>query len=450
MVAGEPELAEAADNCAVAAPKGGAEAGPVHVHSLCCNDARMIPYFFRHYRGLADRFFVYDDSSTDGSLELLSGDERVRVVPWSAQGDSLFDEARLLADNAWKQSRGAARWVFVVDLHEHLFHRDLRALLRAAADRGATAVPTIGYEMVAENFPTEEKPLARLITRGIRFPQLDKLAIFDPAAIAETNFQVGCHVSQPVGRVIWEKRYPVTLLSYARLGVDYICTRNELLRSRLRQRDIAQGYAYHAHATRSELALQHATMLRMAGPVPVLAGAIGGAVEQSVEQERAVLRESGLFEENWYLLEYPDVRLAGMDALEHFCRFGWREGRKPNPFFDTDWYVRSYGELIGEVNPLADYILRGEKIGRKPARGFDPVEYQFTHELASSESPLRHVLDRAAKLASREQLLPEDFDPALYLEANPDVAEAGLDPAWHFLNRGRDEGRQLRPIRGPA
>lgn len=37
------------------------------------------------------------------------------------------------------------------------------------------------------------------------------------------------------------------------------------------------------------------------------------------------------------------------------------------------------------------------------------------------------------------------FDPALYLLANPDVAAAGVDPAWHYLSHGRRENRKLRP-----
>lgn len=41
--------------------------------------------------------------------------------------------------------------------------------------------------------------------------------------------------------------------------------------------------------------------------------------------------------------------------------------------------------------------------------------------------------------------LPPDFDAALYLEANPDVAKAGVDPAGHYRRHGAREGRRLRP-----
>jgi hypothetical protein len=39
----------------------------------------------------------------------------------------------------------------------------------------------------------------------------------------------------------------------------------------------------------------------------------------------------------------------------------------------------------------------------------------------------------------------ESFDPALYLQANPDVAAAGANPAEHYLTHGLAEKRRLRP-----
>ncbi|MGH1573415.1 glycosyltransferase WbsX family protein [Methylobacterium sp. P31] len=40
--------------------------------------------------------------------------------------------------------------------------------------------------------------------------------------------------------------------------------------------------------------------------------------------------------------------------------------------------------------------------------------------------------------------LPQDFDPDLYLHLNPDVADAGVDAAWHYLTSGESEGRIYR------
>lgn len=42
------------------------------------------------------------------------------------------------------------------------------------------------------------------------------------------------------------------------------------------------------------------------------------------------IRASGLFDEKWYLQEYPDVKSLGMDPVEHYLWLGRRLGRKPS------------------------------------------------------------------------------------------------------------------------
>ncbi len=45
--------------------------------------------------------------------------------------------------------------------------------------------------------------------------------------------------------------------------------------------------------------------------------------------------------------------------------------------------------------------------------------------------------------------IPPDFDPAGYLEANPDVARSGVSPQWHYRVYGGREGRDWRPRSTP-
>lgn len=53
----------------------------------------------------------------------------------------------------------------------------------------------------------------------------------------------------------------------------------------------------------------------------------------------------------------------------------------------------------------------------------------------------RQFIDSVAAVSK----LPEGFDPAAYLAANPDVEAAGDDAATHYLQYGFREGRRLRP-----
>ena len=42
-----------------------------------------------------------------------------------------------------------------------------------------------------------------------------------------------------------------------------------------------------------------------------------------------------------------DVAAAGVNPLRHYMRYGGGEGRKPNPLFDPDYYLRRYPQLKG-------------------------------------------------------------------------------------------------------
>lgn len=46
------------------------------------------------------------------------------------------------------------------------------------------------------------------------------------------------------------------------------------------------------------------------------------------------LQRSGLFAAKWFLERNRDLGTAGVDPLAHYFRYGWREGRLPNPYFD--------------------------------------------------------------------------------------------------------------------
>jgi CDP-glycerol glycerophosphotransferase (TagB/SpsB family) len=76
------------------------------------------------------------------------------------------------------------------------------------------------------------------------------------------------------------------------------------------------------------------------------------------------LKTSGTFDASYYLDTNPDVAAAGFDPLEHFCRHGWRELRKPRADFDVWWYWCTYLDPAREaINPLLHYALVGQAAG---------------------------------------------------------------------------------------
>jgi hypothetical protein len=114
-----------------------------------------------------------------------------------------------------------------------------------------------------------------------------------------------------------------------------------------------------------------------------------------------------LFDREWYLTRYPDVRSGRLPAYRHYQRHGVAEGRDPNALFDSDWYLERNPDVRASgMNPLDHYLLFGAAEGRDPGLGF-------------------HT----------------DW----YLRQNPDVAAAGINPLQHFLRYGVVEGRTPTP-----
>lgn len=60
------------------------------------------------------------------------------------------------------------------------------------------------------------------------------------------------------------------------------------------------------------------------------------------------------FDAEYYLQSNPDVAQSGFDALEHFQRWGWREGRSPLPGIDMRRLLGSQpGLRVSKGNPLS-------------------------------------------------------------------------------------------------
>ncbi|MFO1156095.1 MAG: glycosyltransferase family 2 protein [Rhodospirillales bacterium] len=78
------------------------------------------------------------------------------------------------------------------------------------------------------------------------------------------------------------------------------------------------------------------------------------------------IRRARLFDEAWYRRRYPDVAAAGTDALEHYCRQGWRRGRDPGPHFSTTLYLVEHPEAGQAGNPLV-YFAQNPTTGQAKA-----------------------------------------------------------------------------------
>ncbi len=116
--------------------------------------------------------------------------------------------------------------------------------------------------------------------------------------------------------------------------------------------------------------------------------------ESNTDEAVKHLKNSPLFNAGYYLKENPDVAASGMNPLKHYCKYGWKEGRRPSRGFDAHWYQNEYLQHANApVNPLLHYLLLGQ------AKGFG-TEPRYPDDLALQETALPSQPQRACLFAA--------------------------------------------------
>jgi GT2 family glycosyltransferase len=134
-----------------------------------------------------------------------------------------------------------------------------------------------------------------------------------------------------------------------------------------------------------------------------------------------IIKKSGLFDTRYYLENNKDVLESCSDPLMHYVAFGFKEGRNPNPGFDTVAYAIQHGiPSYSNINPFVQYILH-----------FDA---------SAGNSEIDNIHERP------DHSIP--FDANYYLKKYPDLANAKIDAYEHFLSHGLFEGRDSDPSHG--
>ncbi|PZP55334.1 MAG: hypothetical protein DI596_11610 [Azospira oryzae] len=160
-----------------------------------------------------------------------------------------------------------------------------------------------------------------------------------------------------------------------------------------------------------------------------------------ITQHRVInaLRVSGEFDASWYRQQYPDVANSGFDPVEHYVRFGVKEGRNPSPYFDTRWYLQQYPDVAKKgMNPLLHYIRHGRKEGRQPGPAGLPAP---ADPFAIERKWLQQARDEQSRLAEERRGRIEA------LEGEVGALTAELHKVQEMLDQQRQAGRALEVAR---
>ena len=124
------------------------------------------------------------------------------------------------------------------------------------------------------------------------------------------------------------------------------------------------------------------------------------------EEDIKVISVTDLFQPDWYLETYPDVKELGMDPAEHYLVFGVRLKRNPSPYFDTSFYINANSDVARSgINPLIHYIRWGKGEGRqKVPMMLDGEHKEYLDNNKSEIDDLEAAINSHPKKLSDEEI----------------------------------------------
>jgi hypothetical protein len=151
-----------------------------------------------------------------------------------------------------------------------------------------------------------------------------------------------------------------------------------------RQREELRFLTERANELRTELerqaeevgAIRKSTSWRLTAPIrklksplgslkAIARNRVGGDAIPAPAQQATILRQSPLFDSDWYAARYPDCGGAA-NAVEHYIAEGAFVGNDPGPDFDTVGYYDRNPDVADSGWPaLSHYLIYGQAEGRK-------------------------------------------------------------------------------------
>ena len=174
----------------------------IEVFTFCWNEMAVLPFAVDYWRRYASHVTVFDNGSTDGSLEFMQQHSDLVTIEHFETGNQINDQLLLdMKNDAWKQAQGKADLVIMADMDEMLIPAE--GELQRMLDEGCTVCTPRWYTMMSDAVPVHKsgKYLHQIRPYAVESP--GKAILFDPNKINSMNYTPGAHQCQPEGYVKW-------------------------------------------------------------------------------------------------------------------------------------------------------------------------------------------------------------------------------------------------------
>lgn len=171
--------------------------------TLCKNEIDIIPFCIDYWKRIADKVVVYDNGSTDGSIEELEKYHFIEVRHFDSNGQNDLVQKEV-KQKAFQEFKNDFDIIILSDMDEVFYFDDFKALASEMIDGGYNILATPIYSLCEDFKPQYEqgKYLHQLCHKFYKqrmnhmkgMENISKLSIFNTRATDNVAMSVGQHI----------------------------------------------------------------------------------------------------------------------------------------------------------------------------------------------------------------------------------------------------------------
>lgn len=215
--------------------------------TLTYNESKMIPYVMPYYERLGfDKLYVYDNESTDNTVELLKQYPFIEIRTFKTKGKNNRIQSELKTQFIKKYQNQKDTWLYISDFDEVIYYDgNFRKYLQEKNSQGYTYLNQIMIEPITDKFPNN------LVHKNCEIGHIwkdisggAKMTLFKPYEIKNVSYGPGAHKVNVSSKSILKSLNHQEIKSFhlKYIDYDYCLEQTKFAQLRRSQEDIKRNF----------------------------------------------------------------------------------------------------------------------------------------------------------------------------------------------------------------
>ncbi len=209
------------------------------------NGEVLLPHVLTHYSSFCEKIIVFDNESTDNSLEIIKQFPKAESRVFCTDGKLSDSTNTRIKNEEWKPYKDNFDWVICVDLDEIVHCKtDMIEFLEQRKKEGVNLIQCDGWNIVDNHEIIPNVDLVKQYPKGLKSEAECKYAIFNPKEI-DINYGYGQHpwcAEKPKGNVVkYKANGDLMLLHFKQISYRYWKIRFDHQQANLSKENLEKG-----------------------------------------------------------------------------------------------------------------------------------------------------------------------------------------------------------------